>query len=894
MSTKTNFWVGVVEDRNDPLLLGRCRVRIFGIHNDDLTILPTKDLPWAIPLQPITSAAISGKGTTPIGPLEGTWVMGWFMDGDDMQQPVMLGTLAGIQSNNPLCASLLKESEQDNYLKDSSGEIVRDGSGNPIQVGEQTNTSPATRDYITSSLPPLNADQVKSLMDSIGRRESSSTPGGNVVTTKLSYEEIRTRTDKGQYYGAYNKKKSEFNTNPGFVGKYQIGYETLVTLNYVKNLGKGNNVNSALLDSSNWLGKNGLKSLDNYFNSPEVQEKIMFENLKFNYNVLKNRQVIQSSGSPGETAGYLAAAHLLGAGGAIKLSKGSDGADDFGTKGSEYFTIGNNSVNGRADTPTEEVPTREESTTENNLQFNVQKGFRDPNFVYPTCEYSGQPDTNKLARGIEDHNSIDTKNNNRSVNVSVANSEKVWSEPPSPFAARYPYNQVLETEAGHILEFDSTPGNERINIFHKSGTFIEVDVNGSMVRKVIGDQFELVDNNSYTYVKGSQNVTIDGSSKILVKNNADIQVIGTTNIVGHNDVSISSAGRLDLIGETVNIVSKNGSYMLSETGPVKLQGNEVTFFSKDKIAAKSKSGIFMHAESKFHVEGGLEMKLNAAVIQQKMGATLIRDVILPTVDPPQKLTPSDNTKSDKPYPKNVQEDYLYDEVNLSNLDEALKFRNERLVNDIITNTDFKVQKSDSQFTTRSFAVNEPKSGVQGRNRSLLVPCEEFVDFEKRGTFPSSLRLSTNFTLGALTTKTAAGGSELRAQRNLTRAEICCNLKYLAEVVLEPVKAKYPNMFITSGFRQIDSRNSNSDHGIGCAADIQFRGIPISEYYDIARWMRSNLPYKQILLEYLEKSNKTLSCWIHVAYEKSGKVSNMPIATFINHQAKYPSQLVKLA
>ena len=89
------WWVGVVESRKDPLKLGRCQIRIIGYHTDDKEILPTHELPWAIPMQSITSAAISGKGSSPIGPVEGTWVIGFFIDGADMQQPIILGTFGG-------------------------------------------------------------------------------------------------------------------------------------------------------------------------------------------------------------------------------------------------------------------------------------------------------------------------------------------------------------------------------------------------------------------------------------------------------------------------------------------------------------------------------------------------------------------------------------------------------------------------------------------------------------------------------------------------------------------------------------------------------------------------------------------------------------------------------
>ncbi len=99
------WWQGVVEDRSDPLKLGRCRVRIVGYHtdtkNNSFNSIPTIDLPWATPTQPITSAAMNGIGTTPLGPVEGTWVFGFFRDGENAQEPVMMGTIGGIPEDKP-------------------------------------------------------------------------------------------------------------------------------------------------------------------------------------------------------------------------------------------------------------------------------------------------------------------------------------------------------------------------------------------------------------------------------------------------------------------------------------------------------------------------------------------------------------------------------------------------------------------------------------------------------------------------------------------------------------------------------------------------------------------------------------------------------------------------
>ena len=95
------WFVGVVEDRQDPKKLGRVRVRCLGYHSENISDLPTSNLPWAHPMNPVTSATVSGLGQTPLGMVEGTWVVGFFQDADEAQQPIIIGTLPGVPSSLP-------------------------------------------------------------------------------------------------------------------------------------------------------------------------------------------------------------------------------------------------------------------------------------------------------------------------------------------------------------------------------------------------------------------------------------------------------------------------------------------------------------------------------------------------------------------------------------------------------------------------------------------------------------------------------------------------------------------------------------------------------------------------------------------------------------------------
>ena len=154
------WFVGVVEDRQDPQTLGRLRVRCLGYHTENLDKLPTSDLPWAHVMNPITSATVSGLGQTPLGAVEGTWVVGFFQDGSDAQQPIIIGTLPGVPSELPNIDSNkgFQDAVNGVYPKYKETDVNR------LAVNSKTSSPQGTtEDNPHSSLTIRKADRTKSI-----------------------------------------------------------------------------------------------------------------------------------------------------------------------------------------------------------------------------------------------------------------------------------------------------------------------------------------------------------------------------------------------------------------------------------------------------------------------------------------------------------------------------------------------------------------------------------------------------------------------------------------------------------------------------------------------------------------------------------------------------------
>ena len=381
---------GVVEDRNDPLNIGRVRVRCFGIHTDDKSLIPTDQLPWAQPVMPFNSASISGVGVSPTGPVEGTWVFGLFLDGSEQQQPVILGTLVGIPKEKVPSSSGFSDPlgiyPKEKYMKQSDvnklarGEAAWGEESLAVKVRDRTLEVPTAVPPTTRSVRDLD---------------------GPVVP---------------------------FNTK------------------------------------------------DNFGN-----------------------------------------------------------AEDF------YFRNRWNEPNPRSGGST---------------------GLAAPDTCFVDDEGKEQPWLKK--------------------------------EPgTAPKRSVYPYNHTYTSESGHVMEYDDTPGGERIHQYHRKGTFYEVQPDGTKVTKVVGDDYQIYLKGNHVVVEGNMNLTVKGDIRLFCESNMYQEVKGdyhlrvdgdmVTKIRGNEQKVILTDKATQINGNERKRITKNYQKTIEGTNEEKIVGTSNTTISSNVL-----------------------------------------------------------------------------------------------------------------------------------------------------------------------------------------------------------------------------------------------------------------------------------------------------------------------
>lgn len=171
------WWMGIVENRIDPLKVGRCQVRIFAWNTSNKSLLPTEQLAWAIPVMPL--------GTTTITPPpEGTMVQGYFMDGVQAQHPMITGWIPGIPDQTSDPSHGFSDPRTNDELKNAPRppqNITYDTSGSGVKIQEASNANrfPGVLNEPTTSRLARN----ENIQDTIVQQKINSTVSNIPVAT---------------------------------------------------------------------------------------------------------------------------------------------------------------------------------------------------------------------------------------------------------------------------------------------------------------------------------------------------------------------------------------------------------------------------------------------------------------------------------------------------------------------------------------------------------------------------------------------------------------------------------------------------------------------------------------------------------------------------------------
>jgi uncharacterized protein YcbK (DUF882 family) len=178
------------------------------------------------------------------------------------------------------------------------------------------------------------------------------------------------------------------------------------------------------------------------------------------------------------------------------------------------------------------------------------------------------------------------------------------------------------------------------------------------------------------------------------------------------------------------------------------------------------------------------------------------------------------------------------------------------------------------------------TSVQSEQSNFVEPDPKLKSVSQ---LPGNYNLSPNFTVEMLSSKAAVTRDSIQGHAGATYGEIVFNLQAIALNVLEPIKKIYPNMFVTSAFRNPGNASNakTSQHPLGQGVDIQFKGITKKEYYEIATKLAKVIKYDQMILEYCSYAKNP---WIHVSYAVKNRSQ---VLTFNNHKT-YSQGLSQLA
>lgn len=208
-------------------------------------------------------------------------------------------------------------------------------------------------------------------------------------------------------------------------------------------------------------------------------------------------------------------------------------------------------------------------------------------------ESFGQPQNHRLVRAeYIDETYVLQQETMRTKDVKVGgdeNGSKTWSEPPTAYNARYTHNRVIHSGKNSI-EIDSTPGSERIMIWHASGSFVQVDSHGTKTDKSVSDRYEVNDRNQHVSVSGMSSVTVMGNSYVYVQGNKIEEINGDLQQLVHGNHLLSVGGQSTM---------QAGNQVQIRGADVKMEANVGTMSIRAEKELQTEAGVGWYAKAPF-------------------------------------------------------------------------------------------------------------------------------------------------------------------------------------------------------------------------------------------------------------------------------------------------------
>lgn len=927
----------IVENREDPLLLGRCQVRVIGLHTPDKHELPTSELPWAIIMQPTTSAAMNGIGHSPVGLVQGTWVIVMFQDADK-QQPIILGSVGGIPSNDPILATNDDETisfKGEDNTKATPQILTTNASGKVIS---NVTVPPEVEVYIRSGgvdnssiimLPPNNS--VKNIPQAV--------KGIAAIVNACKSEGYTDRRAQAAILAAIGAEC-------GWIPyKEDLKFDNLASLilafpNISPNIGSGFINNADVLaeyvygkdselgslfgnyedgDGKKYIGrgffpirgKHNYSSLDGILGTRQVdgvyvggiteepnrldQDLNIASTAAVKYIKLKIGNTIASN----DLKFYYAVCRVIGT--------TSPRINNLRNMYFEYFMQKRLPINTKSASPGENqylnTGIGSISLPGGSRLAYSNSGFTDPNGKYPLREFLGEEDTNRLARGRTDGTSVASKDNNRTIGIKTPWGG-MYDQPSIPYSAEYPYNKVFESESGHVMEFDDTPERERINLYHRSGTYTEIDANGTQVNKIVGDGYYIMERNGCIYISGTANLTVDGNINILCNANANIEVMGNTKAEfrGNASVGIHKDANIAVGGNLKASIKGDSTLKLEGTLDAKVIGKcNLTFDNELNIAGKDIKikcdNFLVNASANIEFMSKIQTSVDSIGIST-IGATngaaglgagpksakAILIISNPVFTDPALLYPikgdvigSIFTLLETP-PRNPTKDYSLGETAEEFSDESKLKLNKSILG---TKSTFSNVTTLESKTPIPVSIPKAKYTPISKDSSSMSTVLSSPKSKKIITF-STIRANPQRVelLLVKNKKPLLDSNGIQKKEIIERSEIIDNLQALVVNVIEKLYDLPYDFVITSTTRQpgdVSQASSRSKHYWGKAVDIQLLNKPYdaAAHFKFIQDIAKTVPYDQLILEYRDPKpgdgNKR-KVWIHISFDKTSRNS----------------------